>query len=552
MPKELIPCIANALGIIVTDKAGNSPYAVVSQKTFTKEVGEVADVVKKIDDFAIDMDKVNENAEYIRRNTENIEQLRETIEAVGNIKADVQLVEENTARISSNLEAIETNTANISSISESLSAAESAIEENSSSIATASGQISSLSSLVNANTSSIASANGKISEIEGNIASLQSDVASNSASIATISETAAENETAISTLNTKVSSNTENISQTQTRVSTLENAGYLTPNSFTQGLYRLQGDNSTSSAMHTIVTQKNGKNLTSKIWNETSGGGVQFKNENVNKISFIGVNNGEPDNEIWVQGYAKRTTDNIGTRFTLTTEGMYYTKNQGNGSYTPNDEVVVKKDIADFAEKSELNDLATETFVSEKINEIEIPDVSEFVTINDVNSAISSSGHVTPSQLSGLVAVNGTNASSAAHNIVTKKNGKNLTAKLWNETSGGGAQFRNEDAGKVSFIGVNNGDGDSEIWVQGYAKNIASNIGTRITLSTTGFYYTKNQANGSYTADNEVVTKADLASLLATISDLSSRLAAAEATIASMNEAGSGEGSGSGDGPSLD
>ena len=35
MPKELIPYLANALGIIVTDKAGDSPYKVVSQKTFT-------------------------------------------------------------------------------------------------------------------------------------------------------------------------------------------------------------------------------------------------------------------------------------------------------------------------------------------------------------------------------------------------------------------------------------------------------------------------------------------------------------------------------------
>ena len=488
-------------------KISNNTASIASNASAISSLQEDVEELKTI---KADVEAVNENAEYIRQNAENLETLQETVENIQSIKADVEIVQENAQRIASNLEAIETNTSNIASVQERMTAAESAIEVNSSSIATAAGQISSLSSSVDANTSAISSANGKISTIEGNVASLQSDVSANAASIAAVSETAAGNETAISTLNTAVSSNTENISLTQDRVSVLENAGYLTKNSFSQGLYRLQGDTSTTSAKHTIVTKKNGKNITSMIWNESSGGGSMFTNENAGKKSFIGVNNGDGDNEIWVQGYAKRTTDNIGTRFTLTTEGMYYTKNQGNGSYTPNDEVVVKKDIADFASTSDLNGLATESYVSEKIDEIEMPDVSEFVTINDVNSAISASGHVSPSQLSGLVAVNGTNVSSASHDIVTKKNGKNLTAKIWNETSGGGAQFRNEDAGKVSFIGVNNGDGNNEIWVQGYAKNISSNLGTRITLSTNGFYYTKNQANGSYTNDDEVVVKKDL------------------------------------------
>ena len=295
------------------------------------------------------------------------------------------------------------------------------------------------------------------------------------------------------------------------------------------GLVAINGTNA-SSAQHKIITKKNNKDLTAMIWNEESGGGAQFKNENVGKISFIGVNNGEEASDIWVQGYAKNISNNTGTRITLTTDGFYYTKNQNNSSYTADDEVLVKKDLPEFpdmsdvAMKSDIPDvsnfatkeeipsvdgLASEEFVTNKISEIEIPDVSEFVKSSDVETAISAAGHVKASELNGLVSVNGVNAPSAQHKVITQSNNKNLTALLFNESDGGGSQFKNEAVGKISFIGVNNGADDNEIWVQGYAKNISTNIGTRLTLTTEGMYYTKNQANGSYTADDEIIVKKD-------------------------------------------
>ena len=191
-------------------------------------------------------------------------------------------------------------------------------------------------------------------------------------------------------------------------------------------------------------------------------------------------------------------------------------------------------DVSNLATKDEIPDvsnLASETFVTEKISEIEIPDVSNlatkdeipdvsnFVTSSDVDTAIENADHVKSSELSGLVAVNNVNVSSAQHKIITTKNNKNLTALLFNESDGGGSQFKNEDAGKISFIGVNNGADSNEIWVQGYAKNISTNIGTRLTLTTDGMYYTKNQANGSYTANDEILVKSDVETSLEPVNE---------------------------------
>lgn len=407
----------------------------------------------------------------VEQNTADIETLKNSVENIDTIKANVEDVETNVGRIASNLEAIEANASRIGEVATELET-----------VKTAAGK----------NTEDVASLTSRVTTLEGNEYVTEED------------------------LNDLASKNfvTEKISE----IEIPDTSDFVKPADFA-GLVSIKGTNA-SSAQHKIITKKNDKNITAMLWNEESGGGSQMKNENAGKVSFIGVNNGDDGSNVWMQGYAKSISTNVGSRITLNPEGFYYTKNQANGSFSEDDEVVVKKDLpvipdlSNFATKDEIpsvEGLASEEFVTTKISEIEIPDVSGFVTSSDVEAAISAAGHVKPSELSGLVAVNGTNVSSAQHKIVTKKNDKNLTAMLWNESSGGGAQFKNEDADKVSFIGVNNGDGDQEIWVQGYAKKISNNTGTRITLSTDGFYYTKNQANGSYTANDEVVVKKDVA-----------------------------------------
>lgn len=333
-----------------------------------------------------------------------------------------------------------------------------------------------------------------------------------------------------------ITTNTEAVSALTTRVGTLENAGHLTAStlpSHLSGLVAVDGTNVTN-AKHQIISKSNNKNVTAMLWNEKSGGGTMMKNEDAGKVSFIGVNNGAADgDEIWVQAYAKKISGNVGVRMTLTTDKMYYTKNQSNGSFTDNDEIVTVKDlpivpdVSGFATKEEvstainnieipsINGLATEEYVNEKFNSVSHP-VEGLATETYVDEKVSeivipdTSNMVDKTKLSGLVAIDGINVTKASHDIVTKKNNKNITSKIWNETSGGGVMMKNENADKVSFVGVNNGDGDNEIWVQGYAKNISNNVGTRITLSTTGFFYTKEQNKGTYTADDEVVTIKDM------------------------------------------
>ena len=98
------------------------------------------------------------------------------------------------------------------------------------------------------------------------------------------------------------------------------------------------------------IVSSNGESL---IFNEKSGGGAKFTNT-VNKTThFVGVNDGLDG--IDVQIYAKHTPDdktdpkyNVGSRLNVTTEGIYYTKNKNNASYSEEDEVVTLKDLTEY------------------------------------------------------------------------------------------------------------------------------------------------------------------------------------------------------------
>ena len=69
----------------------------------------------------------------------------------------------------------------------------------------------------------------------------------------------------------------------------------------------------------------------------------------------------------------------------------------------------------------------------------------------------------------------GTNAQSKYNLVTNKVTTGNVVSMIWNEASGGGVQVKNPDANIISFIGVNNGQNDNDIWAQFYAKFIANN-----------------------------------------------------------------------------
>ena len=160
------------------------------------------------------------------------------------------------------------------------------------------------------------------------------------------------------------------------------------------------------------------------------------------------------------------------------------------------------------------------TITSAKLNNIEtgVENATNDVTtlVNDtVRKSITTSGTQAQSQ----------------YNLVTNKITTGaITSTVWNESSGGGFQVKNTNANIISFIGVNNGQNDSDIWAQFYAKFIndadgqTKNLGTRVNFTNHGVYYTKDKTSGAYTADDELVTKA-------TTNALEARIAALEAKV---------------------
>lgn len=168
-------------------------------------------------------------------------------------------------------------------------------------------------------------------------------------------------------------------------------------------------------------------------------------------------------------------------------------------------------------------------------NETAISSIDSRVT------ALEGTEYLTKGQLTGLVAVDGVNVSSAKHVIQTKKNGAvTCESMLWNESSGGGAQVKDIENDMISFIGANRGFSDQKIYAQFYAKKISTNVGCRVNFTDTGAYMTLNKANGSYSDGDLLMTKSAVNDLLAAalerISTLESEVATLKANGAVLSE----------------
>ena len=114
-------------------------------------------------------------------------------------------------------------------------------------------------------------------------------------------------------------------------------------------------------------------------------------------------------------------------------------------------------------------------------------------------------------------------------------NGSNK-ALIFNESDGGGAKFENAD-GTHSYVGVNEG-GANGIAAQIYAKNISTNIGTRIDINPNGMYYTVGSASTAdrMVAENEIAVKGDFSGYY-TQEEVDALLAEKENEITALNKA---------------
>lgn len=89
--------------------------------------------------------------------------------------------------------------------------------------------------------------------------------------------------------------------------------------------------------------------------------------------------------------------------------------------------------------------------------------------------------------------------------------GNSGKALIFNESDGGGAKFEHTD-GTMSFVGVNDG-GENGLTGQLYSvkKNEqGKNVGTRLNMTTEGFFYTNGADSAAFTSGDELVTKKEL------------------------------------------
>lgn len=98
-------------------------------------------------------------------------------------------------------------------------------------------------------------------------------------------------------------------------------------------------------------------------------------------------------------------------------------------------------------------------------------------------------------------------------------NSRGNVSQLWNESDGGGVIFDDNTSGVKSFVGVNEGSRDADIYVQIYSKNKSTNNGVRLNFNPTGAYYTVGSSK-TYTSADELVTKRDLEDIISRIEAL--------------------------------
>ena len=292
----------------------------------------------------------------------------------------------------------------------------------------------------------------------------------------------------------------------------------------------------------------NGANGKALIFNESDGGGAKFEhNDGTN--SFVGVNDGGA-NGINGQLYAVNKNTNIGARINITAKGMFYTNGKNTYTYDANDEIATKGNIDDAIaglgsalRYIGMTELASGETIEQALARIvvayqashpsyvlsegavAIVDTAEYIfngtewnefgdeglyaTKAELQAARDALEDLIEAEEAARVAADAVLDAKKVDREITGANGKAL---IFNESDGGGAKFENSD-GTMSFVGVNDG-GENGITAQLYSvkkdAETGKNIGTRMNMTTGGFYYTNGKDSAIYTANDEIATKGNI------------------------------------------
>lgn len=161
-----------------------------------------------------------------------------------------------------------------------------------------------------------------------------------------------------------------------------------------------------------------------------------------------------------------------------------------------------KQDKGDYALKSDLEGLATETWVESKGYLTEHQDISGLATKEEVTE---NSNEVLTNIL-GRIWTN-TDKEESGNFDTSYKHADGSYARIWNETDGGGSQYYNSNKDTLSFVGVN--DGNDGIHVQIYSKKKSTNVGARLNATPDGIFYGVGNS-ASIAPENELVVKKDI------------------------------------------
>ena len=179
--------------------------------------------------------------------------------------------------------------------------------------------------------------------------------------------------------------------------------------------------------------------------------------------------------------------------------------------------------------KSKVDNLIIPSKTSELENDsgfiTEHQSLDDYITKSETSGLITNTGDVDTTEylsehqdISGKLDKSEVFSNGVFTTINTNKNG--TTAKIWNESDGGGTQIIDGKSNVQAYTGVHEGSDGTNIYVQTYAVNKSSKLGTRININPDGAYYTKNKTTYTWNEADEIVTKKDLEDLISRIETL--------------------------------
>ena len=179
----------------------------------------------------------------------------------------------------------------------------------------------------------------------------------------------------------------------------------------------------------------------------------------------------------------------------------------------------VNSELEKKADASALEGLVSESALNTALEPYakteDLPDVSGFAVKTEVDTELGKKANTEDVNAELAKKADKTNLINNSGAIYNKLTINGDEALVFNESDGGGLMYTNNGQNVKSFVGVNS-EGPTGVAAQIYSKFIknsgdqVANKGCRLNINPNGFYYTNGKTNGSFTAEDELITKKDI------------------------------------------